>query len=306
MKTIAQFVRDGIQTLSKLEDALRTAMQLEFSTIPPYLCAQWSIATDPSGVADMISTIAVQEMYHFALAGNILTAIGGTPNVAHPDFVTSYPTHVLPGGIVQALPVDLKPLSKDQLEVFMQIEFPEFRPVALLAGAAPATVGTFYTTISDAITKLNPVVNQDAHFLNLGEAVQVKTVADAKAEIIRVKSEGEGTKGSPDQPPGDALEFAHYYIFKEIFTGSKLNRNGNEWSFSGDQITFPEVKSFESSNMNPSPSIEFNRALTQLLIDLQACWTDGESPNIGAMFNLQTLGVGLIEQGLRPEFKWNF
>jgi hypothetical protein len=50
MKTIAQFVQDGISTLSELQDALQTAVRLEFSTIPPYLCAQWSIKderTDP-------------------------------------------------------------------------------------------------------------------------------------------------------------------------------------------------------------------------------------------------------------------
>ena len=34
MKTIAQFVEDRITTLSDLKDALQTAMQLEFSTIP--------------------------------------------------------------------------------------------------------------------------------------------------------------------------------------------------------------------------------------------------------------------------------
>src|SRR6478672_4667478 len=65
MKTIAQFVRDGIHTLSDLQDALQTAMRLEFSTIPPYLCAEWSIDSDPDGgVTDRISTIAQQEMFH--------------------------------------------------------------------------------------------------------------------------------------------------------------------------------------------------------------------------------------------------
>jgi hypothetical protein len=35
MKTIAQFVNDRITSLAELKDALQTAMQLEFSTIPP-------------------------------------------------------------------------------------------------------------------------------------------------------------------------------------------------------------------------------------------------------------------------------
>jgi ferritin-like protein len=135
MKTIAQFVKDRITSLLDLQDALQTAMQLEFSTIPPYLCAQWSIHTDPGGVTDMIESIVVQEMDHFALAGNMLTAIGGLPNIANATFIPNYPTNVLPGGIPQNLAVDLKPLTPDQVQVFMQIEYPEFPPVALAATA---------------------------------------------------------------------------------------------------------------------------------------------------------------------------
>jgi hypothetical protein len=92
MKIIAEFVKDRITTPSDLQDALQTAMQLEFSTIPPYLCAQWSINSDPCGVADMIEEIVLQEMYHFALAGNMLTAIGGVPDIANASFIPRYPT----------------------------------------------------------------------------------------------------------------------------------------------------------------------------------------------------------------------
>src|SRR5262245_7093514 len=106
MKTIAQFVNDRIMSPADLKDALQTAMQLEFSTIPPYLCAQWSISSDPSGVAGMIENIVLQEMYHFALAGNMLTAIGGVPSIANAAFIPRYPTDLLPGGIPQKLAVD--------------------------------------------------------------------------------------------------------------------------------------------------------------------------------------------------------
>ena len=150
MKTIAQYVKDGINSIQELQDALQTAMQLEFATIPPYLCAQWSINDDPDGVGDMIQDIVVQEMYHFALAGNILTAIGGTPNIANSAFIPQYPTNTLPGGIAQKLAVDLKPLSLDQLQVFMQIEYPEFPPVAFAARAAgPATIEDGPSSLDD-------------------------------------------------------------------------------------------------------------------------------------------------------------
>jgi hypothetical protein len=303
MKTIAQFVKDRIASLSDLQDALQTAMQLEFSTIPPYLCAQWSINADPSGVADMIGNIVVQEMYHFALAGNMLAATGGVPRIANAAFIPRYPTNVLPGGIPQKLAVDLQPLTPDQAQVFMQIEYPEFPPVALAAG--PATIGAFYDTIAEGFTMVNPTINPNAFAVNSGEATPIKSVADALAAISLIKGEGEGTTGSPDQPPAGNKTFAHYYVFKEIFTQKTLVQDAaGHWSFTGAAIQFPTSFNFQQSTATPSPSLAFNRALSQLLISLQACWTSGARPNIGAMFTLQTLGSGLIKQGIRPEFLW--
>jgi hypothetical protein len=303
MKTIARFVKDRVTSLSDLQDALQTAMQLEFSTIPPYLCAQWSINSDPSGVADMIENIVVQEMNHFALAGNMLTAIGGVPSIANAAFIPRYPTNVLPGGIPQKLAVDLQPFTTDQVQVFMQIEYPEFPPVALAAG--PATIGTFYDTIAEGFTTVNPTINPNAFAVNSGEATPIKSIADALAAISLIKGEGEGTAGSPDQPPAGNETFAHYYVFKEIFSGKTLVQDaGGHWSFTGAAIQFPTTFNFQQSTITPSPSLAFNQALSQLFIVLQACWTAGARPNIGAMFNLKTLGVGLIQQGIRPEFLW--
>src|SRR5262245_5865047 len=305
MKTIAQFVADRIKSLPDLQDALQTAMQLEFSTIPPYLCAQWSIDADPSGVAHMIKDIVQQEMYHFALAGNMLTAIGGVPNIAVAAFIPRYPTNVLPGGIPQKLAVDLKPLTPDQAEVFMQIEYPEFPPVALAPGAGPATIGAFYDAITDAFRTLYPVINPTAFAVKSGEAVPIRSVDDALAAISIIKGEGEGTIGSPDQPPTGTKTFAHYYVFKEIFTEKTLVQDAaGHWSFTGPAIQFPTWFNFQQSTETPSPSLAFNQALSRLLIGLQACWTSGARPNIGAMFTLKNLGVDLIKQGVRPEFVW--
>jgi hypothetical protein len=308
MKTIAQFVQDGITTIADLKAALQTAMRLEFATIPPYLCAQWSINSDPSHVGAMIQGIVLQEMFHFALAGNMLTAIGGTPTIANANFIPAYPTNVLPGGIPQKLPVNLQPLSLRQLEVFMQVEFPEFPPVALAAvtgtAAVPTTIGAFYDTISEGLAAANPAIDAKAHFVNMGEAVQIKTIVDAQAAIARIKREGEGTLGSPNQPPVDGAQLAHYYVFKEILKGKTLVQSGGTWTFGDPAIQFPTVFNFAQSTASPDPSIAFNRALTKLLIDLQACWASGKAPDIGAMFQLQKLGTDLIKQGIRPGFQW--
>jgi Ferritin-like len=301
VRTIQQFVTNGIANTSDLQEALLLAMQLEFSTIPPYLCAQWSIDpnNDPSDVSDMIQAIVVQEMFHFALAGNMLTAIGGLPQVADTDFIPTYPTHTLPGDIAQVLAVDLQRLSTDQLMVFMQIELPEFPPVELAAKLAqgPATVGAFYTTLAAGFNAVNPQIVPGAHAVRMGEAVPITSIADALAAIQRIQEEGEGTPSSPDQPTPDGKQLAHYYVFKGIRDGKALD--------TGFPITMPKAFSFTPSSAIPNPSSAFNQALTQLLQALQNCWVNGARPNIGAMNDLETLGVNLIQQGIRPQFIWD-
>jgi len=311
MKTIAQHVQDGISTLSDLQDALQTAMQLEFATIPPYLCAQWSINSDPSGVGNMIQNIVIQEMFHFALAGNMLTAIKGAPKIANAGFVPSYPANVLPGGIPQKLAVDLQPLSLDQLQVFMQIENPEFPPLALTAGPPPATIGAFYDTISNGFTVVNPTIDPNANFVDFSafstpQTVQIKTIADAQNAITTIKTEGEGTQGSPDEPPGDSSTFAHYYAFKQIFIAKTLVQTNGKWGFTGAAIQFPTVFSFSQSAVRADPSAAFNQTLSNLLQQLQACWTTGASffDTLGTMSTLQSQGKQLIQQKIRPEFLW--
>jgi hypothetical protein len=313
MKTIAEFMDDGIRTVADLRDALQTAMRLEFATIPPYLCAQWSIdpGHDPGGVARMIGQIVIQEMYHFALAGNVLAAIGGKPAIANAAFVTTYPSNQLPGGIPQRIPVDLKPLcdqppGSSQLDVFLQIECPEFPPVALLSAPPPTTIGAFYDTISEVFTAIDDITfDTDANFVEFGEAVAIKNVNDAQAAIARIRGEGEGSKGSPDEPPADGTQLAHYYVFKEILRGAKLVQTNGVWDFTGPAIPFPtHVYAFEPSDVRPSPSLAFNRLLGTLLTNLQACWTTGTTVDTDTMDLLRTEGTSLIRQGIRPEFIW--
>ena len=48
-RTIRETVAVGINNLAELQGSLLTAIQIEFSTIPPYLCAQWSINRNNNG-----------------------------------------------------------------------------------------------------------------------------------------------------------------------------------------------------------------------------------------------------------------
>jgi hypothetical protein len=115
--------------------SLQEAVQLEWSTIPPYLCAYWSIKTDgaPETTAIISATIrqiVVQEMLHMGLVCNMLAGIGGTPNIYSENFTPKYPGP-LPGHVHEGLEIGLAGLSrdqpgnKDQVCKFMQIELPE-------------------------------------------------------------------------------------------------------------------------------------------------------------------------------------
>ena len=57
-----------------------SAIELEHATLPPYLCALYSLdaARNPDAVA-VISGVFVEEMLHLTLAANILNAVGGRP-----------------------------------------------------------------------------------------------------------------------------------------------------------------------------------------------------------------------------------
>lgn len=197
MKTIREYVEAGVLPLDDLKGALQLAMRLEFVTIPPYLCAQWSVKDDPDRTEGVLHRIVSQEMNHFALAGNLLAAIGGRPSIARPDFLPTYPADELPGGIPQQLPVDLKPLVKNQLAVFMQIEYPEFPPIALVRGRPPATIGAFYDTIIQTFQKLEPAIDLKAHAVEVPFAKPIRTVADAVDTIDRIKREGRGRRAPP-------------------------------------------------------------------------------------------------------------
>lgn len=84
--------------LSWLRKALQAAVELELSTIPPYLFAMWSIDATVSPVTDLILNIVLEEMGHMGLPCNMLTAVGGAPDINTPTAIPTYPGS-LPGGV---------------------------------------------------------------------------------------------------------------------------------------------------------------------------------------------------------------
>ena len=77
--------------LAWLKESLQRAIELELFTIPPYLCAMWSLKKQDGPVRDLLQGIAIEEMFHFGLACNMLNSIGGSPQINTRSAVPKYP-----------------------------------------------------------------------------------------------------------------------------------------------------------------------------------------------------------------------
>src|SRR3954452_9112428 len=90
--------RARIQTLDSLREHLQWAIELEHATIPPYMCALYSLdAVRNPAAAEVLTSVFMEEMLHLTLAANLLNAVGGQPVLDAPHLLPGYPTR-LPHG----------------------------------------------------------------------------------------------------------------------------------------------------------------------------------------------------------------
>ena len=87
-----------IATLESLREHLQWAIELEHFTLPPYLCALYSLdaARNPEA-SEVVASVLVEEMLHMTLAANLLNAVGGRPRLDTPQMLPVYP-RCLPHG----------------------------------------------------------------------------------------------------------------------------------------------------------------------------------------------------------------
>ena len=312
----------GVQAV---QSALQDAIELEHSTIPVYLYALYSL--DPrknAAVAEIITSVVIEEMLHMTLACNVLNALGGCPVIDKPGFIPTYPGP-LPGGIDSDLIVHLAPFSHDQLAAFMKIEEPEdplhFPVVATRGLEPPRTIGQFYMEIKRQIDLLGDDAFCTAPRHQVGPdfmdgSVVVTDVATASQAIDLIIEQGEGTKESPlEAATGDVV--AHYYRYAEISYGRKLIPNPDagpqtppdeRYLYGGTPINFNEsgvyaVPTDPQAAKYPAGSAErhacdtFNYAYTSLLKTLHATFNgepDQLSSAIGLMMSLKQLARDMM------------
>ena len=134
-----------IKKLEHLRSHLQTAIEVEHSTIPPYLCALYSIK-DGSNLeaARIIKSVVVEEMLHMILAANVLNAISGSPRLNNSRFIPKFPTF-LPHSD-DAFRVNLEKFSIRAIETFRRIERPA-KPSAPPEAYRYRTLSQFYAAI---------------------------------------------------------------------------------------------------------------------------------------------------------------
>ena len=273
-----------------LQSVLQNAIELEHATIPTYLYSLYSLGNSNQQIQSLVLSVVIEEMLHFALACNILNAIGGAPAIDKPEFIPTYPGP-LPGGVESGLVVHLKRFSLDHVhDTFMAIEEPEHPlnfPVAAAAEQA-MTIGQFYSRIDQEIVKAGQGIftgdrsRQVTSGFPSTELFAVTDVASASKAIDLIKEQGEGTSTSPLDPEHD---LAHYYRFAEIWHGKTLvpvhdpppgTPDNQKYRYEGNPIPFdaagvipvidnPKASRYPASTQAHYLNDNFNNTYTNLL-----------------------------------------
>lgn len=225
----------AIETPRELQAHLQSAIEVEASTIPPYLYAMYSIEDPTSESYKLIRSVVVEEMLHMSLAANVLTAVGGTPRFYDEDVLPSYP-RPLPHRQPE-LELTLEACSPEVVgRVFTTVERP--RTVEGIPDDADyETVGQFYRAIERAVERLEeryPLfqtcrtgsqMTESRYYRPVeydvdesGGIHAVDDVASAMRAIETVIHQGEGLTDER-YADLDHREMTHYYKFKRIADG---------------------------------------------------------------------------------------
>lgn len=334
----------GICTLDELRTHLQWALELEHSTLPPYLCALYSLDPDRNAeAAQVVGSVFAEEMLHLLLAANLLNAVGADPVLDAPHLLPSYP-HPLPhsDGSVQ---VGLGPFGPEALDLFLRIEQPA-RVDAPAQADGYATIGQFYTAIENGLRELCATLGEEAvfsgdparqisdvHFRRGGgrviAVVDLASALDALGEIVE---QGEGATrtevwdGDRDVVHPDRDEVAHYYRFVELKEGRRFQAGDTPRSGPTGEALVVDLDGIAPMRPNPrttdhapgSPvrqaQEEFNRTYCLLLQQLEEACTGSPSrlgAAVGTMYAVREQALALLRMPdgnggstAGPTFEW--
>ncbi|MBI5877027.1 MAG: CDGSH iron-sulfur domain-containing protein [Chloroflexi bacterium] len=318
-----------ITTIESLRDHLQWAMEVEHCTIPPYLCALYSLRPGHNAEArEVILSVFLEEMLHLTLAGNVLNAVGGKPQIDKPGFLRQYPLY-LPHSS-DAYMVPLSRFSPEALDIFMLIEKPEDGD-ALPEEDHYDTLGQFYQAIEEGLKTLCTTLGEAAVFTGDparqiqpttldydggGRIVAVTDLASALKAIDEIEEQGEGLKhaevwdGDRNIFHHEREEVAHYFRYQEIKLGRSYKRGDTPQSGpSGEKFTvdwdavYP-MRSNPRSGDYPEDSpiyakmMEYNRAYSGLLRQLHTAFNGAPQQlavAVGGMYQIRNMAIELMQ-----------
>ncbi|MGC1953488.1 MAG: ferritin-like protein [Gammaproteobacteria bacterium] len=230
---------------SALLESLQAALELELATIPPYMMALLSIPSGQSrAAANLIRGVMMQEMLHMALVGNLISSLGGQSKLEKENIPT-YPLRMKfkgRGFSDRDFDIHLAGLSREQLDVFLQVEMPsgllpKMKPAFVPIEVPAPTIGDFYKGIEDELRFLCETYSVSEIFTGdsakqigpaffwgaAGSAVVVTGLETALKALDLIIRQGEGgalaTAAGETPYFADSLNRGHYFRFKEIAEG---------------------------------------------------------------------------------------
>ncbi len=303
-----------ISTLESLRAHLQGAIELEHATLPPYLCALYSIQEGAnSEAAELVKSVLLDEMVHLLMAANLLNAVGGSPVIDSPEFLPRYPA-TLPFSN-RSFEVPLLPFSPEALQVFCRLERPEVDDAPAEADGFE-TIGQFYQALEEGLAFLTATLGEEAVFSGDpgrqigpeqigGKAgwriVVVTDLASALRAVDEIEEQGEGLKhaevwdGERDMFHPDLDEVAHYFRFTEITQARRYRRGDTprsgptgeaiqvDWAAVHPMRIGARMADYPDGSPVREKMTEFNQAYCGLLRFLHRT-VNGESELLGDLF----------------------
>lgn len=317
-----------ITSLENLREHLQWAIELEHATIPPYLCALYSIEPGKNLEAvEVISTVVVEEMLHLTLAANLLNAVGGRPRLAIPKMMPGFP-RPLPHGD-RSFEISLLRFGPEAIEILLKIERPSS------TGSPPEgdnyeTIGQFYDAIRRGLRELSATLGEanvfcgdpatqitDEHiYSGSGRIIAVNNLASALVAVEEIVEQGEGAghtqvwDGDRDVFHPERDEAAHYYRLQELKLGRRYRRGDTprtgptgdpisiDWDSVRPMCTNPRMCHHVPGSPIRVAQEKFNQSYYALLQLLEEAF--GGAPGtlrsaMGAMYSLKAQAQALLQ-----------
>jgi len=317
----------AIRTVESLRQHLQWAVELEHATLPPYLCALYSIEEGCNAEAvEVIQSVFIEEMLHLALAANILNAVGGSPQIDSPSIMPGYPTYLPHSN--DAFEVSLTKFSPEAVATFLKIERPGEHH-GLPEDNSFETIGQFYEALEEALVRLSGELGEGAIFCGdprrqvtdelyyggSGRIVAVHDLASARAALAEIVEQGEGLQHQEiwDEDRSmfhpDRDEVAHYFRFNELAVGRRYERGDTpqsgptgpefavDWNAVHNMRANPRSIDYPVGSDIRQRMDEFNRSYSAILHLLHECLNG--SPRLlsvatGAMYGLKQQAIDLM------------